>query len=133
NLRLPGQYFDHETTFHYNGFRDYIPAIGRYIESDPIGLGGGLNTYAYVEGMPLNFVDPLGLSSWNLYKHGSPEAIQADQYNPPGVYSITAHGLPWGILDENQPGPFGGAVLDEARILQYLADPQNGYIPGTPL
>ena len=38
NLRLPGQYFDKETNTHYNYFRDYDPAIGRYVQSDPIGL-----------------------------------------------------------------------------------------------
>jgi RHS repeat-associated protein len=38
NLRLPGQYYDKETNLHYNYFRDYEPAIGRYVQSDPIGL-----------------------------------------------------------------------------------------------
>jgi RHS repeat-associated protein len=61
NLRFPGQYFDVETGNHYNYFRDYNPETGRYIESDPIGLQGGLNTFGYVEGDPLAVVDPLGL------------------------------------------------------------------------
>lgn len=61
NLRFPGQVFDVETGTHYNYFRDYDPVVGSYIQSDPIGLGGGLNTYAYVDNNPLQWIDPLGL------------------------------------------------------------------------
>jgi len=61
-LRLPGQYFDKETNLHYNYFRDYDPGIGRYINSDPIGLEGGLNAYAYVFASPLINADPAGLA-----------------------------------------------------------------------
>ncbi|MFO2207069.1 RHS repeat-associated core domain-containing protein, partial [Pseudomonas aeruginosa] len=42
NLRFPGQYYDAESGLHYNYFRDYDPETGRYVESDPIGLTGGL-------------------------------------------------------------------------------------------
>ncbi|HHM9395518.1 TPA: RHS repeat domain-containing protein, partial [Pseudomonas aeruginosa] len=61
NLRFPGQYYDAESGLHYNYFRDYDPETGRYVESDPIGLGGGLNTYGYVEANPVLRTDSLGL------------------------------------------------------------------------
>ncbi|MGH9893496.1 MAG: RHS repeat-associated core domain-containing protein, partial [bacterium] len=64
-LRLPGQRYDAETGLHYNYFRDYDPSVGRYGESDPIGLLGGLNTYAYVDSSPLRNVDPDGLVKWS--------------------------------------------------------------------
>src|SRR4030095_930840 len=61
NLRFPGQYFDAETGLHYNYFRDYDPNVGRYVESDPIGLKGGLNTYAYGGANPYGAIDRFGL------------------------------------------------------------------------
>ncbi len=60
NLRFPGQYLDQETGLHYNYFRDYNPHTGRYVQSDPIGLRGGVNTYTYVDNSPMLKIDPTG-------------------------------------------------------------------------
>jgi RHS repeat-associated protein len=61
-LRFPGQQYDAHSLLSYNYFRDYDPQTGRYVESDPIGLKGGLKSYGYVLSNPLALSDPDGLS-----------------------------------------------------------------------
>jgi RHS repeat-associated protein len=60
DLRFPGQQYDASTGLHYNYFRDYEAGTGRYVESDPIGLRGGVGTYVYALSIPLIAVDPSG-------------------------------------------------------------------------
>jgi len=60
-MRFPGQYADKETNLNYNYFRDYDSGMGRYAQSDPIGIRAGVNTYAYVEASPMRAIDPMGL------------------------------------------------------------------------
>jgi RHS repeat-associated protein len=76
NFRYPGQYFDAETGLHQNGYRTFDPSSGRYLESDPIGLAAGINTFGYVGGNPLRFIDPEGLAQgpavgWITGNYGS--------------------------------------------------------------
>jgi RHS repeat-associated protein len=79
NLRLPGQLYMAETGLNYNYFRDYDPQVGRYVESDPIGLRGGVNTYAYAKGNPISLRDPLGLCA-DSKLCSDPKYAQARQF-----------------------------------------------------
>ena len=60
-LGFPGQSLDAESGLWHNGFRDYEASLGRYVQSDPIGLAGGVSTYGYAKGSPVILTDLLGL------------------------------------------------------------------------
>jgi len=103
NLRFPGQYFDQETELHHNYFRDYDYQVGRYVQSDPIGLDGGLNYYAYAYANPVVFYDPTG-------EFGVAGAIAG------AACSAASGGSPCEIMASAASGLFGflgGAVVDQ--------------------
>lgn len=60
NLRFPGQYADRESGLSYNNYWDYDPARGSCVQSDPVGLLGGISTYGYVGRNSITQIDPLG-------------------------------------------------------------------------
>jgi RHS repeat-associated protein len=82
NLRFPGQQYDVASGMNQNGFRDYEAGVGRYSQSDPIGLSGGLNTYGYAVSSPLKWIDPSGLQSRFILRPG--------MTGPAGVYNPNA-------------------------------------------
>ncbi len=117
DLRLPGQENDSDAGWYHNGYRDYVPALGRYLESDPFGLQGGLNTYAYADGNPLNEIDPMGLWTSKLYL-----TFGGDLHVFGGGSGSTAVGIVIGTPSPEHPGllPIQGFVA-----------PQLGFGAGT--
>ena len=65
-----GYRYDAETGLYQTGARYYDPRLGRFLSTDPLGQGPGLNVYAYVGNDPLNNVDPLGLLTLQLGVNG---------------------------------------------------------------
>ena len=139
-IRFPGQYFDEETGLHYNRFRYYDPAIGRYVSADPIGqfglvesalprhsvlsigergitgVGASGNLFSFVSNAPTVFVDPSGLLWWS-WGHGGKLAAGVGKEYSTGRYTDLETGE-YGRYTSRDDGigrP-GGAVTNDFAV-----------------
>lgn len=128
----PYQYTGRErdaSGLYYYRARYYHPGMARFISEDPLGLAAGINMYAYVEGNPINYIDPLGLEKLNLFTEGSQyhSGAQADP-DVPGTWSIYAHMSPRNVQDDRAGQ---SKLLNADAVAQLLKN--EGWKPGEPV
>jgi RHS repeat-associated protein len=127
NLRFPGQYYQAETGLNQNWNRDYDPISGKYVESDPIGLPAGINTYSYVGSSPLRRIDLFGLyttvfisyDSNGIGDHASVYTLNGGPNGEPSLYD------PAGGYNAPLAGELGMLVGPDANVPAYIQY-QNG-------
>jgi RHS repeat-associated protein len=134
-LRLPGQYADKETNLNYNYFRSYDSAIGRYVQSDPIGLSGGLNSYSYVDSVgklphlnlnpyayassnPLSRVDPKGLLDFDSNRFAS--QIEEGRFDLLGILGTLVAAEAVGTMPKTTP-ELRGLGVPKAELNPYTS------------
>ncbi len=128
-IRFQGQWQDAESGLHYNCMRYYDPDATQYLSPDPLGLGGGIRTQAYV-GDPNGWVDPLGLAGCSqTLKRNMMRAMGEDPYQPVPGYQAQ-HLIP-GELSDHPALQALGYDINDARNGEFLRDKTGGVSAGT--
>jgi RHS repeat-associated protein len=137
-LRFPGQYYDEESGLHYNWNRYYDPFLGRYIQSDPLGLDAGINFFVYAGNRPLTVIDPWGLEPGDFYdgsgygKYGEEDTGQGYQSGGyadspgygEGLQSGWQYRLNPSLAEKNPSGPLAASPVvggHEGKSAQQIA------------
>ncbi|GGX96902.1 hypothetical protein GJV26_09175 [Massilia dura] len=121
NLRMPGQYYDRESNLFYNYFREYDPQLGRYVQSDPIGIDGGVNTYAYAGGNPVIFIDPEGLAATGAQLGGIIGGAIGGRFGNPGIGRTIGSAAGSAIEDFCTSGPKCDELNKKVQDAKYRA------------
>jgi len=141
-LRLPGQYEDAETGLYYNDHRYYDPQRGQYLTPDPLGLLGGLNSYAYAANNPLKNIDPSGLIlfAFDGTNNSNPPPGRDDFSNVYKFHEAYNDGRKWymnGIGRNDEKSRIFTNAFDQyngntarARV-NYMLSQLDGYMKGT--
>lgn len=131
NQRFPGQTFDAETGLHYNFHRDYNPQTGRYVQSDPIGLDGGMNTFGYVSLSPVKVSDVSGLLVTGVLDRSKRVLSLSDITYPLRKVNVTAFSGGHVTSSGRIVSPGTGSEIPAPAGLYYITDNPN-YRPDHP-